>query len=401
MVGKATLLVVAAFSLLFLVVEYNMGSVSTRAVSNFVEYYLENYAHEAAVSGADMAANEIFINKNWTAGYSNMNFNGAKVNVQIITSGTFNNEKKIVSTAVYQGVTKTVEIKLAPSKFSKFAYYSGSEGSNIWWMDKDTVWGPFHTQDKMRISGHPTFYGKVTNLNGIQTYDPSSSANFYGGYETGVDLPIPLNGVSDIGIEAGIDGVTISGQNTVYLTFDTDSIKVKFNINGVQTSYLASAFSSNGVIFVNNADAVRLMGTVKGQFTVASNSGNVYLDDDVVYKTNPKTNENSTDLLGIVSKNDVIVTNNLANITDININASIYCESGSFQAEDWNNRPVSGGINLIGGIIQNTRGPVGRFSGSAITSGFYKNYKYDERLLLAFPPAFPGTGGYEIVSWYE
>jgi hypothetical protein len=63
MVGKATLFVVAGFSLIFLIVEYNMGNVSTRAVENFTDYYLENYAHEAAVSGANFAANAIFNDK--------------------------------------------------------------------------------------------------------------------------------------------------------------------------------------------------------------------------------------------------------------------------------------------------------------------------------------------------
>ena len=70
MVGKATLFIVAGFSLIFLIVEYNMGNVSTRAVSNFADYYLNNFAHEAAVSGANFAANEIFFDQAWTKGFS-------------------------------------------------------------------------------------------------------------------------------------------------------------------------------------------------------------------------------------------------------------------------------------------------------------------------------------------
>ena len=64
-------------------------------------------------------------------------------------------------------------------------------------------------------------------------------------------------------------------------------------------------------------------------------------------------------------------------------------------------RKVGGNINLIGGIIQDTRQAVGTFSGGKIVSGFAKQYKYDDRFLVASPPFFPGTGGYEIVSWYE
>src|SRR4030065_612966 len=81
-------------------------------------------------------------------------------------------------------------------------------------------------------------------------------------------------------------------------------------------------------------------------------------------------NHNSTDVLGIVAKSDVVITDNAANNDDINIDASIYCETGSFGAENYSKRPVSGTISLLGGIIQYTRGPVGTFSGSKITSGF-------------------------------
>jgi hypothetical protein len=56
---------------------------------------------------------------------------------------------------------------------------------------------------------------------------------------------------------------------------------------------------------------------------------------------------------------------------------------------------------LLGGITQNIRRAVGMFGSSGTTSGFSKRYRYDERLMLASPPYFPGTGSYEIVSWYE
>jgi hypothetical protein len=405
MVGKATLFVVAGFSLIFLVIEYNLGNVSTRAVSNFTDYYLENYAHEAAVSGANFAANEIFLDQTWTKGYNKMDFNGTTLNVKVDMIDAYKNTRKITSTAEYQGVKQTVEVTLMPSKFSKFAYYSTSEGSGIWWMDKDTVRGPFHTQDKMNIAGHPTFYGKVTNLKGIQLYDKSSSANFYGGYESGINLPLPADGLTSIGTEADKGGKTISGKDTVYITFASDSIKIKYTFKGTETSYLASSFSPNGVIYIKDA-TVRLKGTVKGQYTVASSStksgkGNIYLDDDIVYNSDPSTNPSSTDILGIVAKNNVYITDNAVNNKNINIDASIYCEAGSFGAENYAKRPVSGKINLLGGIIQNIRGAVGTFSGSKVLSGFTKSYAYDERLLVTFPPAFPGTGGFEIVSWYE
>lgn len=408
MVGKATLFVVAGFSLIFLIVEYNMGNVSTRAVENFTDYYLENFSREIAASGANLAANELFLNPKWKDGFSDYEFTEGKkegnLNVTVEEIDPVKKHLKITSVGEYQGVADTVEVILIPSSFSKFAYYSESEGSNIWWLSKDTVWGPFHTQDKMRIDGKPTFYGKVTNLLGIQKKDKFSNANFFGGYQTGVDLAMPSDGVALMALEAAKGGRIITLKDTVYLTFASDSIKVKYKYNDKETSYLASAYAPNGVIYAVDA-VVRIKGTVRGQYTVGSEkvkkNGDVYLDDDIVYQNNPLTNPKATDMLGIVAETNVWVTENKANNKSINIHASIYCEKGSFGAENYNNRPESGSINLLGGIIQKKRGAVGTYSGSTIKSGFSKNYKYDERLLLMSPPAFPGTGSFEIVSWYE
>mgnify|MGYP005845197311 CR=1 FL=1 len=405
MVGKATLFVVAGFSLIFLIVEYNMGSVSTRAVSNFVDYYVENYAHELAVTGANLAANQIFLDNTWKAGYKNLNYKGGKINVEVQVLDAFTNTRKIISIGEYQSVKQTVEVTLIPSKFSKYAYYSASEGSNIYWISSDTVWGPFHTQDYLRVAGNPVFFGKTSTLKGLVKLNKTDNPKFIGGFESGLNVSIPLNVTNSIETEADKGGFKITKKDTVYLTFVSDSIKIKYSWKGPVTTKLASALAPNGVIFIKDPLAVRLQGTVKGQYTVAVsgplNEGNVFIDDDIKYSSDPLTNPNSKDVLGIVSKNNVIITNNAANNSDVTIQASIFCEKGSFTAENYSKRPVSGSINLLGGIIQNIRGPVGTFKGSTILSGFSKRYRYDERLLVTYPPAFPGTGGFEIVSWYE
>lgn len=405
MVGKATLFVVAGFSLIFLIVEYNMGSVSTRAVSNFVDYYVENYAHELAVTGANLAANQIFLDNTWKAGYKNLNYKGGKINVEVQVLDAFTNTRKIISIGEYQSVKQTVEVTLIPSKFSKYAYYSASEGSNIYWISSDTVWGPFHTQDYLRVAGNPVFFGKTSTLQGLVKLNKTDNPKFIGGFESGLNVSIPLNVTNSIETEADKGGFKITKKDTVYLTFVSDSIKIKYSWKGPVTTKLASALAPNGVIFIKDPLAVRLQGTVKGQYTVAVsgplNKGNVFIDDDIKYSSDPLTNPNSKDVLGIVSKNNVIITNNAANNSDVTIQASIFCEKGSFTAENYSKRPVSGSINLLGGIIQNIRGPVGTFKGSTILSGFSKRYRYDERLLVTYPPAFPGTGGFEIVSWYE
>jgi hypothetical protein len=408
MSGKATLLLIVGFSLLFLVVSKNFGDVSNRAVDNFVNYHLETVAHDIAVSGANIAASQVFIDPTWDDGYSNLPFQDGQINVSVITLDPFKNIKQITSQGTFEGHTSTVQVKLAPSKFSKFAYYSVSEGGTIWWTGSDTVWGPFHTQDYMRVAQHPVYYGKATTRRSLIYYTSQKADKpyFFGGYEQGVNLPLPTNAVDAMEVIADDDGMKLSGHDTVYITFDQDSIKFRYSYNATDSVRYLPTSAPNGLIFAKDC-VVRLKGTVKGQYTIGCSSnmsagkGTIYLDNDIVFDRDPRVYPTSDDLLGICAENNVYITDNAANNSDINIHGSVYCEKGGFGAQNYDTRPKSGNINLLGGIIQNTRKAVGTFGSTGIKTGFAKRYKYDDRLMIASPPFFPGTGGFEIVSWFE
>jgi len=408
MAGKATFLVIIGFTLVFMVAIKNFGRISTDAVGNMVTYYTEMIAHNIAVSGANLASNEIFVDPTWTAGYSNKDFSGGKLNVSVQIVDAYKNIRKIVSTGSYHGITSNVEVTLSPSKFSRFAYYSVSEGAGIWWMARDTVWGPFHTQDNLRVSNHPTFFGKASSLKSLiyQTNKNTDKPIFLGGYETGINLPLPTDAVDNMETAADAGGLELTGD-TVYICFVNDSLKYKNSYGASYTTVYLPDASPNGMIFAKNS-VVRLKGTVKGQYTVACNStttstgkGSIWLDDNIVYNQDPVQYPNSTDMLGICAENYVWITNNTPNGSDINIHASIYSEKFGFGAQNYDTGSPRGNINLLGGIIQKTRAAVSQFSGSTITHGYAKRYRYDDRFMLASPPFFPGTGGFEIVSWLE
>ena len=407
--GKASLFVVAGFSLVFLVIANNFGTVSNRSVDNYVDYFSETTAHNIAISGANIAANKIYLDPTWNEGYSDLPFQGGYLDIEVNTVDAYQNIKQIVSKANYRGDTSSVRVTLAPSKFSKFAYYSVYEGGSIWWTNNDTVWGPFHTQDYMRAYRHPVFYGKATTRRTLIYYSSQwqDKPYFYGGFEQGVDLPLPTDGVDNIEPSADANGLKFTGEDTVYITFDYDTLKYRFSYNDPDTAVYLPTVAPNGVIFAKNSIVRIQKSHVHGQYSIVSSGseysgmGNIYLDDDVIFSEDPRTHSGSTDLLGIIAQNEVLITNNEANHNDINIQASIYCENGGFGAEDYDSRPVSGNINLLGGIIQHTRRAVGTFNSYGPASGFSKRYRYDERLMVASPPMFPGTGSFEIVSWLE
>lgn len=405
--GKAILLLVISFSTMLSVVNFNSNSSATVAVENMSSYYSNTNVHNIATSVINMAANELFKNKNWS-GYSNdtiyLQGGYATLDVSKISSDIVQLTSNAYYDFFYNGEKTTkntmVRVLLKASKFSKFAYYSQVEG-NIWWTDRDTVWGPLHTQDYLRAYRHPTFHGKVSMKKNVKYYTSKSMDKpvFKGGYETGVDLPRPTTVLSDLMTEANSNGFVFDGPSNVYLTFKNDSISYKFTSTGTETTVLASDFAPNGVIYAKNAN-IRLKGSVNGAYTLVSEK-RVYLDDNIVYQTDPRSDPTSDDILGIIANNEIFVTDNTPNRNDIKIHASLYSINEGFGAENYSTRPPSGTIDLLGGIIQYQREAVGTFNYSGISSGFNKRYRYDDRFMKIAPPAYPGTGIFEILSWYE
>jgi len=402
MFGKAALILVVGFSMIFLIAGKNFGSLSSRAVENACNYYIETEAHNLAVSGANLAANQLFLDNSWTKGFDDIEVEDGSFNVEIQIVDALKNIKKIVSTGVFLGVAKKVEVIIQPSKFSKFAYMSEKDPTNLYWSNKDTIWGPFHQQNDINAYRHPVFMGKATTNGKVKYYESQAldEPYFNGGFEAGVDLKLPNDGVTNLESAASTGGKTFNNtiSDTIYLTFASDSIRWKKGYNNPETVESATNMAPNGVIFGKKV-TFRIKGIVKGQYTISSDQ-TIYLDDNIVYKTDPRTDPESTDLLGIVSKQNVLIAKNAANTNDINIDASIYAEGGGFGA-GWDQFTIDNGkINLYGGIQNKTRVQIGVINGGNLL-GFSRNYKYDERLRSLYPPFYPGTGGFEIVSWYE
>ena len=318
----------------------------------------------------------------------------------------------------------------------EFSYFSNKEkngSSTIWWTSNDTVWGPFHTNDRINISGNPVFQGKATSYLGIyQAW--GSDPEFNGGYsQSSEELPIPTDGVEHGGDKAQENGLYFTGQDTVYLEFKNDSLTYKYGANKPDTTIYLPTSVPNGTIFANEA-TVRLKGTVDGRYTIGTSGktvtstsgrwrwsrrlrrwfwwitgttttttqgGNVFLDDDIVYKDDPRDGP-SDDLLGIVAQNYVEIADTPPNQSDINIQAAIYVQSKGLTAENAKTKPDAGTINFYGSLIEGRRMEVGRFDPTTGQLwGYGRKYDYDERLKTISPPSFPKLKGFNVLAWYE
>lgn len=404
--GKAALLLLIGFSSIMLMVGLNMNIVSTSAVENSAGHFESQTAKEIARSGINLASSNLSRDKSWTPSspYDYLGTNNLSISL-VKNSGIMT----VTSVGTHEGESHTIEVKIELAIFSEFAYFSNIEG-NIWWTATDTVWGPFHTNDDMQVQGHPYFAGPSTSHGGAMKYYSNKSADdptIIGTYSPGTTIEIPSDGITDLAGSASSNGYTFSGHSEVFLEFAGDSIRYKYSSGDSYTTVLGSDLAPNGVIYVNNGD-LRIQGTVKGKWSIGCND-DVFIDDDIVYYDVPDHKDEydpSNDLLGIIAQDDVLITDNTANSNDVNIHAAIYCQEGSFGAENHRSRAKSGTINLIGGITQEKRGGVGTFStknGVKINkTGFKtKNYKYDSRLLHQVPPFFPSTNVFKILSWLE
>lgn len=166
----------------------------------------------------------------------------------------------------------------------------------------------------------------------------------------------------------------------------------------------------NGVIYADG-NIKSLSGVYKGAMTLATSpQKGVTIKGNLTANDNPRTNPNSTDVLGIVSqtvKIDVPATNRWRGGTTQGVEidsvmlAGIASDSGAIYNARWNSGQVQGTIRVLGGLIQAQRGEMGQFSGSRIVSGYAKDYKYDTRLLDNPPPWFPTTGKLKKAGWQQ
>ncbi|MEI7813082.1 MAG: hypothetical protein WCJ01_11775 [Ignavibacteria bacterium] len=417
--GKASLLLVLGFTLVFMVAGRNAGNVASSTTESMVSYYSSTKAHHLAVSGVNLVVNQLFLDATIADQTYSFTLDDGTISVNLSTTDSYKNIKKLTAIGtckVYKDgmdkdTTNTIQIMLKPSMFSKYAFFSDNENS-VSWTVGDTAWGPVHTNNNFNVANRPVFYGKVT-IGGSEVKASGASPQYLGGLQKNIKIPIPVNGVSNVATACAVSpgGYKFTGNPLIYLDFRGDSIRYRFNTTGAYTYVLASAFTPNGIIYCETAEVHitgNANGNVKGKYTIAASgtatgltgTGNIIIEDDILLNQNPQTIPSSTDMLGICAQKNIVIARNTANDAGLTIQACMYAQEGSFTANQYDTRPIAT-LQMLGGITQKTRGAVSTFSGGTLSTGFYKRYKYDVRLADSYPPGYPGCGTFEIVSWFE
>lgn len=151
-----------------------------------------------------------------------------------------------------------------------------------------------------------------------------------------------------------------------------------------------------------NGDAF-VKGDLRGNITIAAENY-IYVTGDIEYV------DEDRDMLGLVGNNAVWVWNPYSGSSallpdDRRIDAAILSVAHTFMVQNYdkggnNNRGV---LTINGAIAQKFRGPVGQGSGGSISTGYAKDYNYDDRFQRTAPPKFlsPVTTTYGVNVWVE
>jgi Tfp pilus assembly protein PilX len=352
------------------------------------------------------------------------------------SSGTL----QIRSTGESGGVRRSVVTTLRRSGFLDYLYFTDFETqdpqvtssgltcnvyrragrsnlcSSIVFASDDAVNGPFHTNDDILTCGTPDF-GRTLADNVEMSGNPgyfsgcgggTATPNIKGTYKAGANiltLPASNSALKDVA------QTNYLFTGTTQITLNNASMTVSNpNINaGVPfTRSLDPPF--NGVIYVKNGATCGASYSSPQTYNEPNGCGNVYVKGT------------TTRSLTIGSERDIIVTNDLLrsgnvlvglianyfvrvyhpvsgtcgdtasgpfgpSINSVEIDAAILSLQHSFIVDNYACGSPRGTLTVKGAIAQQFRGPVGT-GGSTISTGYVKNYNYDDRFKVANPPYF-------------
>ncbi|MBO0900372.1 hypothetical protein J1G42_18420 [Cellulomonas sp. zg-ZUI222] len=148
---------------------------------------------------------------------------------------------------------------------------------------------------------------------------------------------------------------------------------------------------------------VFISGRLSGNATVAAENY-IYVTDDIVY------DDPAEDMLGLIGNNAVWVwnpvnsSNQPLNAKNRRIDAAILSVAHTFMVQNYDKGSSNRGtLTVNGAIAQKFRGPVGTGTGASMSTGYGKDYNYDERFRYTAPPKFlsPVTTTYGVNVWVE
>ena len=298
--------------------------------------------------------------------------------------------------------------------------------SEINFITKDAVNGPFHSNDSILICGSPDFgndSGDSIELNqespgwvscgGGGTPDFNGTVKYPGGV-----LPMPQ---SNAELEAAADaGYVFSGPTTIEL----NGTSMNVTNNG---STVTKPLPPSGVVYVKST-ACSTGYARKQEYPTSAGCGNVRVsgtygkditigaDNDIIITDDFESSDTDTILGGLIANNFVRVyhpvddwngsdtdCDNDGGPGNIQIDAAILALNHSFIVDNWYCGNDLGTLTVNGAIAQKFRGPVGTFCGQQRRDRLREGLQLQRPLRFREPPYFvnPTESPWQIIRQNE
>ena len=464
MTGRVSLFMVLGLSLLMITL--NSGRNTSDAIDNFVTYETKSNAYTIARSGANMVATALYfdntaatfssINAGYWSNYRNdVEFGGGKLKVSVTPDG---GRLRVVSQGTYPAAgpgQQTVSFisYLSPGFFDQFVVLTDNDPGNIPWTTYDTANGNLHSNNTLLIDHYngnpvmPVFNGTVTSTKPVTITAGTVPVFTHGIPRSGITIQFPgsLPQPSDPVFAPGgmgpdwdqlytiNNGENLNSHQQLHLQFFIDGMgdqKIRYFTDMRLTNRGSGCQSSNntgyygdfratdpvvnppasGVIPTKGVD-VFVEGTIKGKISIVcdtsgSAGGNIFITNDLLCKTDPRNDQTSDDIIGLLANNNVIIGNTDINVANsgsnvFTIQASIFALRGGVTGADNQNRKRQR-LEIYGSITQGIRKGVGSGANAigAASGGFMKGYRYDYRLSRLHALQMPGSPLMTLDSYF-
>lgn len=319
--------------------------------------------------------------------------------------------------------------------------------TEITFVNPDQVKGPLHTNDSsVLVTGSPVTFGRSGKNDAFEVAGPrpgyvgTGSPTFKGPttFNASTLDPPPGNGsLKTLATPAwtftGSTCLVFKSDATVDVYPNRDwktSGRVTCTGGATNKPLTGSSAPPNGVIYVQNSTTVACDGTYDKfqRYQNSTSCGDVAVsgtysadvtvasENDIIVNQNLQQLDGSDSMLGLVANGFVRVYHPIQGETSTScgstnatpagfvrvsrIDAAILSLSHSFMVDNYDCAGAEGTLTVNGAIAQLFRGVVGTGNGS---TGYIKDYNYDDRLKVREPPNFldPKQTSWRIVTQFE
>jgi len=262
----------------------------------------------------------------------------------------------------------------------------------------DEIVGRFHTNSRFSLLADsrkaPKFLGKVTttarSFNNESIGRSRESDIFRGGIETGTsEIELPESS-QPFALAPGDEQARVHRLAAdTRIRFFADGSYRWTDLNTMQSQYLNEPIDHPVYFIGSGKAALHVQGVVAGQVLLYS-PRLIVIEGNLTYATDPRTDADSEDYLGIVSDRVVEIPGPaITGGGDLEIDAAIYA-GRRFVVTDID-RGRTSTLRIYGSLAAGTI--------SATEPRYATKIDYDTRFERQRPPGFPSTNRYEVANW--